>query len=380
MIKILKNLDKKLLIVTIILFAIGLVMIYSSSNVTAYMDDAPPSAYFMRQLLFLGAGLVISLVIIKFNTKTYSLISWLATMTISIILVCLFLYGTAVNGVYGWIGYNGFGVQPSEFVKISIIVLLATYYDQNKDYGDDLKKMLLPLGVVFLVTLFIVLQKDLGTAFIFLVLSLCIFFMSPTSKKIKRGVFFLGVFSVILLVLVLLVGGDKVLDSNKLDRFNFAKPCERYLDSGNQLCNAYIAINGGGLFGKGIGNSTQKYLYLPESHTDFIFAIFVEECGLIGVVVLFCLYIFLLLRIVAIGSNTDRILYKLICYGVAIYLFLHIIINLGGVMGIIPITGVPLAFISYGGSFCWCTIIALTLVQRVQYEMKMQKVKSLKKV
>ena len=134
------------------------------------------------------------------------------------------------------------------------------------------------------------------------------------------------------------------------------------------------------MFGKGIGNSTQKYLYLPESHTDFIFAIFVEECGLIGVVVLFCLYIFLLLRIVAIGSNTDRILYKLICYGVAIYLFLHIIINLGGVMGIIPITGVPLAFISYGGSFCWCTIIALTLVQRVQYEMKMQKVKSLKKV
>lgn len=373
MLKIIKNLDKKLLIVTIILFALGVVMIYSSSNVTAYMADALPSAYFVRQLFFIFAGLIISFVILKFNTKSYSLISWLATIAIAIILLCLFLYGTAVNGVYGWIGYKGFGIQPSEFVKVSIIVLLATYYDQNKNYGNDLKRMLIPLGVVFVITLFIVLQKDLGTAFIFLILSLGIFFMSPTSKKIKLSVFFLGLFSVIALVLVLLVGGDKVLASNKLDRFNFARPCERYLDSGNQLCNAYIAINGGGLLGKGLGNSTQKYLYLPESHTDFIFAIFAEECGLVGIVLLFCLYIFLLFRIVVTGSKTDRVLYRLICYGVALYLFLHIIINLGGVMGIIPITGVPLAFISYGGSFCWCTIIALTLVQRVQYEMKMQK-------
>lgn len=378
MIKILKNLDKKLLIVTIILFALGVVMIYSSSNVTAYMSDALPSAYFMRQLFFIFTGLIISLVILKFNTKTYSLISWLATIAIAVILLCLFLYGTAVNGVYGWIGYKGFGIQPSEFVKISIIVLLATYYDQNKDYGNDLKRMLIPLGVIAIVTLFIVLQKDLGTAFIFLVLSMCIFFMSPTSKKIKLSVFILGLISAIGLVLVLVIGGDKVLDSNKLDRFNFSHPCDRYLDSGNQLCNAYIAINGGGLLGKGLGNSTQKYLYLPESHTDFIFAIYAEECGLIGIVILFCLYIFLLFRIVATGSKTDRILYRLICYGVAIYLFLHIVINLGGVMGVIPITGVPLAFISYGGSFCWCTIIALTLVQRVQYEMKMEKVKKVK--
>lgn len=379
MIKILKNLDKKLLIVSLILFGMGVVMIYSSSNVTAYMDDALPSAYFVRQLFFLGTGFIISLIILKFNTRTYSLISWLGTFAIAIILVCLFLYGTAVNGVYGWIGYNGFGVQPSEFVKISIIVLLASYYDQNKNYSNDFKKMLIPLGVVFLVTLFIVLQKDLGTAFIFLVLSLCIFFMSPCSKKIKRGVFLLGVFCLFCLVAVLLIGGDKVLDSNKLERFNYSKPCERYLDSGNQLCNAYIAINGGGLFGKGLGNSTQKYLYLPESHTDFIFAIFVEECGLVGVGVLFCLYIFLILRIVGIGSKSDRVMYRLICYGVAIYIFLHIIINLGGVMGVIPITGVPLAFISYGGSFCWCTIIALTLVQRVQYEMKVDNLKKSKK-
>lgn len=376
MIKILKNLDKRLLIVTIILFSLGLLMIYSSSNVTAYMlNDASPSVYFIKQLFFLGAGIILSLVILKFNTKTYSVFSWILMFAISIILVCLFLYGTAVNGAYGWIGYKGFGIQPSEFAKIGIIVLLATYYDQNRKYSDNIKKMLLPLGVAIMVTLFIVLQKDLGTAFIFLVLSLCIFFLSPVSKRIKKGVFLVGLCSLIMLVLVLLIGGDKILDSNKLERFNFSDPCERYLDSGNQLCNAYIAINGGGILGKGLGNSTQKYLYLPESHTDFIFAIFVEEFGLVGVVVLFSLYIFLILRIVAIGNCSNRTLYSLICYGVAIYLFLHIMINLGGVMGIIPITGVPLAFISYGGSFCWSTIIALTLVQRVQYEIKIKNLK-----
>ncbi len=376
MIKILKNLDKRLLIVTIILFSLGLIMIYSASNVTAYMlNDASPSVYFVKQLIFLISGIILSLFIIRFNSKTYSVVSWIVMIAISIILVCLFLYGTAVNGAYGWIGYKGFGIQPSEFAKIAIIVLLATYYDQNKKYSDDLKKMLLPLGVCDLVTLFIVLQKDLGTAFIFLVLSLCIFFLSPVSKRIKKGVFLIGFCSFVLLVLVLVAFGDKILDSNKLARFNFANPCERYLDSGNQLCNAYIAMNSGGILGKGLGDSTQKYLYLPEAHTDFIFAIYVEELGLVGAVVLFLLYIFLILRIVAIGKCSNRTLYSLICYGVAIYLFLHIIINLGGVMGIIPITGVPLAFISYGGSFCWSTIVALTLVQRVQYEVKMKNLK-----
>ena len=134
------------------------------------------------------------------------------------------------------------------------------------------------------------------------------------------------------------------------------------------MCNCYIAINNGGLTGMGLGNSTQKYLYLPEPYTDFIYAIIVEELGVITGVALILCYIFILFRILLIGRKSPNNRGAVICYGVAIYIFLHIAINLLGIMGVIPMTGVPLPFMSYGGSFSLCLIAGLTLVQRVSVE------------
>lgn len=369
MIKILKNIDKKLLFTSIILFAFGLVMIYSASNVTAYMlNDASPGRYFFKELIFIITGFIGACFLIKFKTKSYSVFSWIAIIGLGATILCLVIYGTATNGAYNWIGYNGFGIQPSEFAKVFIIPLLATYYENNAKYSDNWQKMYFPLIIVAILTGFIVMQNDYGTALIFLALSMVIFFMSPVSKKLKNYVLITGVVAVLLLAIAIIFGGDKIIPKEKLERFNFSNPCEKYITTGNQLCNGYIAINSGGLFGKGLGNSTQKYLYLPEAHTDFIFAIIIEELGIIGGIGLFILYIYLLLRIIVIGKKSLKISHMLICYGVAFYLFLHIVINIGGVLGIIPITGIPLAFMSYGGSFCWCTIIALTFVQRIAYE------------
>ena len=129
-------------------------------------------------------------------------------------------------------------------------------------------------------------------------------------------------------------------------------------------------MNGGGLFGKGLGNSTQKYLYLPEPYTDFIFAIFVEELGLVGAVGLLILYLLLIVRIVVIGKKSNKDSYTLMCYTIAFYIFIHIAVNLGGVLGIIPMTGVTLPFLSYGGSICISIIAALTIVQKVAIETK----------
>lgn len=371
MIKIIKNIDKKLLIYSLILFAFGLVMIYSASNVTAYMvNEASPGRYFFKQLVFIIIGFIGALILLRFSTKKYSSMSWLATLGLGAAILCLVIYGTATNGAYNWIGYKGFGIQPSEFSKVFIIPLLATYYEKYENDNDNWKKMLLPLGLVLVITFLIISQNDYGTALIFLILSLIVFFMAPVSKKIKKSVFFVGLGAFILLLLAIVIGGDKIIPKEKLERFNYSNPCERYITTGNQLCNGYIAINGGGLFGKGLGNSTQKYLYLAESHTDFIFAIIIEELGVAGGILLFALYALLLLRIVVIGKRCLKRSHSIICYGVAIYLFLHIFINVGGVLGIIPITGIPLAFMSYGGSFCWCTIIALTFVQRICYETK----------
>ena len=161
-----------------------------------------------------------------------------------------------------------------------------------------------------------------------------------------------------------------------MERFDFARPCDKILSTGNQVCNCYIAIHNGGLTGVGLGNSTQKYLYLPEPYTDFIYAIIVEELGVITGVAIILAYIIILLRILLIGRKSPSNRGATICYGVAAYIFFHIAINLMGILGLIPITGVPLPFMSYGGSFTICLIAALAMVQRVSVENGILKEKS----
>jgi len=168
--------------------------------------------------------------------------------------------------------------------------------------------------------------------------------------------------------LVLFGSGKGVLLERQMERFNYKNPCDRILDTGNQVCNCYIAINNGGLTGVGLGNSTQKYLYLPEPYTDFIYAIIVEELGVVTGVFILLLYMFVLLRILIIGRRSPNNRGAILCYGVATYIFLHIAVNLLGIMGMMPMTGVPLPFMSYGGSFTICLIAALTIVQRVSVE------------
>lgn len=369
MIRVLKRIDKPLLIISLILFALGLITIYSASNVTAYMlNDADPSRYFMKELFFLTAGFLVCLFFIMIPTKKYYTFSWLATIGISGIIVVLSLLGQVINGMSGWINYNGLGIQPSEFAKIAIIPLIATYYDKNIKYSDNFIRMMIPMFVAIIVAGTIVFQGDLGTAIIFTGLCLLMFFISPVSKKIKLKVLGLGLIFACFVAILVITCGDKILPKDKLERFNFDNPCSRYLTTGNQLCNGYIAINGGGITGKGLGNSTQKYLYLPEAHTDFVFAIYVEETGVVGAILLFTLYFILIVRIIVIGKRSTKLSGRLICFGTSFYIFMHIMVNLTGVMGILPMTGVPLPFMSYGGSICWCILIALAMVQRVSYE------------
>lgn len=373
--RIVKNIDKPLFIISMILFALGLITIFSASNITAFMvNEADPSRYFMKELIFLAAGLVMSCVILQTPTSKYSILSWLATIVIAVVIVVLTMLGQVINGMSGWINYNGLGIQPSEFAKVAIIPLIATFYSINIKYKNNFYRMMVPMIVSLIVAGTIILQGDLGTAIIFLGLCVLMFFFSPVSKRIKSIMFIVGMILIFIVSIVFIFWGDKIFSSNELERFNYHDPCSRYITSGNQLCNGYIAINGGGLLGKGIGNSTQKYLYLPEAHTDFIFAIYVEETGVLGAVLLFACYFMLLIRIIVIGKGSSNPGNSLICYGVCFYIFMHILVNLTGVLGLLPMTGVPLPFMSYGGSICWCILIALTMVQRVAYENK-QKLK-----
>lgn len=364
-----KYLDKPLLVVTIILFLIGLVMVFSASNVTAYMSYAvSPYNYFIKQGLFLVAGVIVFFMMIKMSTKTYGVLSW-GLLLISIAsLVVLLIIGTAKNKAVSWFDLGPISIQPSEFVKVITIVFLAYYYDRNKSKLKSWGKSLFPIGVCAIVAGLIFIQPDLGTTIIYTAIVAAIFLAVPIVPEIKYKTVF-ACFGIVGFAALSIFGAGKgVLLERQMERFNYKRPCDRILDDGNQVCNCYIAINNGGLTGVGLGNSTQKYLYLPEPYTDFIFAIIVEELGVVTGILIILMYMFVLYRILLIGRKSPNNMGAVICYGVAIYIFLHIAINLMGIMGMMPMTGVPLPFMSYGGSFTICLIAALTMVQRVSVE------------
>lgn len=353
-------------------------MVFSASNVTAYMShEVSPYNYFIKQSLFLVVGIILFLVMIKFTTKAYGMFSWGLLLIIIVSLLLLLIIGKSKNQAISWYDLGPISIQPSEFAKIVTIVWLARYYEKNKkmtSYG----KSLFPLFICGTIALLVFLQPDLGTTIIYSIIVAAMFLAAPILKEIKTKTVF-GILGLIVFAGVILLGsGKSVLLERQLERFDFSNPCDKLLTSGNQVCNCYIAINNGGLTGVGLGNSTQKYLYLPEPYTDFIFAIIVEELGVLFGVGIIILYMFLLYRILKIGRESPTNRGALLCYGIAIYIFLHIAINLMGIFGMMPMTGVPLPFMSYGGSFTICLIAALTIVQRVSVENGLCKEKSQK--
>lgn len=201
------------------------------------------------------------------------------------------------------------------------------------------------------------------------------FISSPLMKsdKIKTILVLIGVAFVGMSIIVLRQG--YLLSNAQLSRFDFYNPCSKYETTGYQVCNGFIALNDGGLFGLGIGKSKQKYSYIPEPHTDSVFAIIGEENGLLRSSLVFIAYIVIIYRILKISNESNTIRGRYICLGVATYIFMHIFINLGGLFGIIPLTGVPLPFLSYGGSYAISLMCSLAVVQRINYENKTQKIK-----
>lgn len=364
------KLDKPLLIVMFIFIIFGLIMILSASSMASYMRyNNSIYYYFIRQGIFVIIGLIAFLIALYFPTKLFKKVSPFLMVILLLSLFGLFIYGANNNGTQGWYDLKFITIQPSELGKIIVILYLAYYYEKHNDNLDNLLTLLKPIFITIIVFICIAMQPDLGTAFIIFGIVILIFYALPLKKKTRSPINKLLVCFIVLISLVVLLTGGSFLRDYQLKRFNFLDPCERYEEeSGYQLCNSLIAFKKGGLTGEGIGESTQKYLYLPESHTDFIFPIIVEEWGLIVGIIIILLYCFMLVRILNIAKHTGNLGNSIIAYGVFAYLLLHIAINLIGVMGIGPLTGVPLPFLSYGGSYTLTLLFAMGLVQRVHYE------------
>lgn len=375
-----RKLDYPLLIVTIILSLFGLVMIFSASSITSVLLYKSSEYYFfIKQAIVLGISLPISLIIMKIPTKVYRYLSRFMILGIIGLLILLRTYGTITNSAQSWFRILGFSVQPSEFAKTAIILYLAAWYGNRKKF-NTIYDFFIPLIGCVVIFFLVALEPDLGTAAIIALICMFIVFTLPLDKnKIMQLLKTLVLVGLIVAVIGITFGMNFLTETQK-SRFNFLNPCDRYLEeSGYQVCNGYIAMNNGGLLGNGLGKSTQKYLYLPAAHTDFIFPIIVEELGLVGGAVVIILYIFLLYRILTIARNAKSLSGSIIAFGTFSYVLIHIMINLGGVLALIPLTGVPLPFLSYGGTFILNLSILLALTQRVAIESKETTIKMINK-
>lgn len=377
--KIFGKMDLWLLILMLVFSIFGLIMIFSASSVSTVLRyNVPQYHFFLRQAIFLISSFIVGfLIIIRFPTSKYKYLTPLAILAIIVALIGLLVYGKLTNNVRSWYDLGFFALQPSEFAKSIVIVFLAVSYSRlEKIKNIKIETYLIPAAISGLVAVLIAMQPDFGT---FAILSGIIFFVFISIPFVRKNFGkILKVCTIIGIVGVafLMFSGKELLNSRQLQRFQFKEPCNRYTeDTGYQVCNGFIAIHNGGLFGVGLGNSSQKYLYLPESHTDFIFPIIVEELGALAGVLIIIGYVIMLYRIFRIAKQAENLRLSILAYGVFLYLLFHILVNLLGILALIPLTGVPLPFLSYGGSFTVNIVVMLFVVQRVNIENKTIKAK-----
>ena len=379
--KIFHDLDKPLLFVSAALFIFGLLNIVTASSRAAVVNyDVSIYYYFYRQLIFIIIGLILSLIIIKIDTKAYKFLIPVLFVVV-VILNLIALTGEELSGSKNWIDLGFFKLQPSELSKPIIIAMMAIlfekYYRQLRTLNN---KRYNAIGIILLISMIIpaeiYLQKDFGTLMLTLFIIGMMLLASPILKidKLKSFLLLVGVIGLAGIIIYNVQG--YILNDERLSRFkSYLDPCGNYENGGYQVCNSYIAINNGGLFGLGIGKSKQKYSYIPEPHTDSAFAIIAEEYGIYRSIFIFIGYIIILWRILVTSSKASTLRGRYMCLGIASYIFIHIFVNLGGMIGLIPLTGVPLPFLSYGGSFVISLIGALAIVQRVCVESKNKKEK-----
>ena len=378
-----QGMDKILLLVTIVLFLFGLInIVTASSQATVVHLKNSVYDYFYNQSIFLIIGLILFLMVITTKTRNYYLLSIFGYFLIVFLLLMVSIRGKSVGGNKNWLPIGGgFSIQPSEFAKPVLIMCLATYYDifYKKLRTTNISHVkiiaiLMVIGLTFPVL--VLTHKDMGTALVLLFIFAIMFWYSPILMKEKlKIVLGIVVLAVVGIIVAITCFPGKILTKSQLSRLtNFWDPCSRYEESGYQICNGYIAINSGGLVRWAPGKSKQKS-YIPESHTDSVFAIIAEEYGFIPCTFIILLYMLVLFRTLRLASIAHTTRGKYICLGVATYIFLHIFINLGGLFGIMPLTGIPLPFLSYGGSYTIALIVSLGMVQRVSIEVKNRRIR-----
>ncbi|TVV02024.1 FtsW/RodA/SpoVE family cell cycle protein [Lactobacillus gasseri] len=375
----LRYLDYSILIPYLILSTIGVIMVYSASSDILLVNGFSPSVYMKRQIIYFVAAFLffgipcfaLKLKIFKNRKFVMSYLGISFLMLFFLIVLKVISHGkAAINGAVGWINLGFINIQPVEVAKLSLVLYLAFVLSRRDGKfvpGQIWHNLFGPTVISFMMIGLVILEPDFGgSAILFMI----VFVMHSVSGiPTKLAVYWLiGLFiGIVLLMLVLLVWTPGFIkDSYQFQRLlAFVHPFKLEKTGGAQLVNSYYAIHNGGLFGGGLGNSMQKRGYLPEPYTDFILSITAEELGVIGAIVIITLLFFLMWHIMEVGIHANSQFNALVCFGVVTMIFIETLFNVGAVLGLLPITGVTLPFISYGGSSMIVLTAALGLVLNI---------------
>lgn len=350
--KLFKHYDYSIIVAMALLIAFGLVMIYSSSMAVTIMKFDPPRPshyFFMKQLQWLAVGAIAFLTAMILPYKIYERFMKVILLVSLLLLVLVLMTGSVYNYSQRWISIGGFTLQPSELAKLGLIIYLAAIFSRKQRYIEDFRRAVLPPLIIIVVVFFLVAkQPDLGTAVIILGVSGVMIVCSGMKAKHLYSLIGLCIVFVSIIVLAL----PYILSEEQFSRITGAyDPFSDPKDSGHQLIQSYVAIASGGIFGRGLGNSIQKYGFLPEPYTDFIMAIVIEELGVFGTFFVLGLIGFIVFKGFMIGIRCKDTFGSLLAIGISSLIAIQSFVNLGAISGLLPITGAPLPFISYGGTF-----------------------------
>ena len=346
----LRSFDFILLISILIIGIISCFSMYSTDGGELLYHS---KSHIIRFIIFFCMMLFLSFLNIKF----WHAIGYLFYFIVLIFLIWASLYGISSSGSQRWINLYFINLQPSELMKIGIIICFAKYYHRAQiEDVNKLKKIIIPITLLTVPIILVLSQPDLGTSILIALTGLAVIWLAGLNIK-----YF--IYSLLIFLISTPFAISFLKPYQKLRILTFFNPDKDPLGAGYQIIQSKIAVGSGGLTGKGFLKGTQSYLeFLPEKHTDFIFTLYSEEYGFVGSLILLLLYAVIIFRIISIGSISRSFFSKLFCYGFAIAIFIYIAVNMCMVLGLLPIVGSPLPIMSYGGSSMLATMIGFSIV------------------
>jgi len=350
------KIDKTLFVAIVILISIGLIIIFS----TSYSSTGTDFMNFKKQLVFSIFGVVLMMSANLFDYRALKNYTGIFYVSACFVLLAVLFIGSSIRGTTSWFSFGSFNFQPAEFVKIVVIIIMAKYLAKENSFLNSFKKIVISGTYISLPVLLIILQPDLGSALVLIFIWFSMLFVAGVNKKYIMSILFVG-------LLLFMASWSYTLEDYQKDRITtFINPQSDPYGAGYNVIQSVIATGSGMIWGKGLGHGSQSQLnFLPEKHTDFIFAVIAEEMGFIGVLFVFGLFGIVFYRLFEIVRESQNNFGKLLVLGTILMLMFHIIINAGMNMGIMPVTGIPLPFISYGGSSLISFLIMIGLAQNV---------------